>query len=267
VLLDMRHLGREKILERLPQIRELALDATGKDAVDSPIPILPGAHYTMGGIETDKWGATRVPGVYAAGECACVSVHGANRLGGNSLLDTIVFGARSATHALEYIKNHGGGKPSDRTLNAEKERLRELMSRSGGTRAPQIRRAMNETMSENTFIFRDAQGLGKAVDEMTRVRREFDQNAYVMDKSSTFNTDLVGALETDFLLDAALALATSAQARTESRGAQARTDFPDRNDQDWLKHTLAWRQPDGPPRLDYSRAVKITEFDPQVRSY
>jgi succinate dehydrogenase/fumarate reductase flavoprotein subunit len=267
VLLDMRHLGREKILERLPQIRELALDATGKDAVDSPIPILPGAHYTMGGIETDKWGATRVPGVYAAGECACVSVHGANRLGGNSLLDTIVFGARSATHALEYIKNHGGGKPSDRTLNAEKERLRELMSRSGGTRAPQIRRAMNETMSENTFIFRDAQGLGKAVDEMTRVRREFDQNAYVMDKSSTFNTDLVGALETDFLLDAALALATSAQARTESRGAQARTDFPDRNDQDWLKHTLAWRQPDGPPRLDYSRPVKITEFDPQVRSY
>ena len=102
---------------------------------------------------------------------------------------------------------------------------------------------------------------------MTRVRREFDQNAYVMDKSSTFNTDLVGALETDFLLDAALALATSAQARTESRGAQARTDFPDRNDQDWLKHTLAWRTPDGPPRLDYSRDVKITKFDPQVRTY
>ncbi|HEY3674967.1 MAG TPA: FAD-dependent oxidoreductase [Candidatus Tumulicola sp.] len=267
VLLDMRHLGREKILERLPQIRELALDATGKDAVDEPIPILPGAHYTMGGIETDKWGATRVPGVYAAGECACVSVHGANRLGGNSLLETIVFGARSATHALEYIKNNGGGKPSERTLNQERERIRALMSRTSGTRAPQLRRAMNETMSENTFIFRDATGLGKAVEEMTRVRREFDENAFVMDKSSTFNTDLVGALETDFLLDAALALATSAQSRTESRGAQARTDFPDRDDQNWLKHTLAWRQPDGPPRLDYSRAVKITQFDPQVRSY
>jgi succinate dehydrogenase / fumarate reductase flavoprotein subunit len=267
VLLDMRHLGREKILERLPQIRELALDATGKDAIDEPIPILPGAHYTMGGIETDKWGATRVPGVYAAGECACVSVHGANRLGGNSLLETIVFGARSATHALEYIKNHGGGKPSEKTLDAERDRIRGLMSRTSGTRAPQLRRAMNETMSENTFIFRDAAGLGTAVDEMTRVRREFDEKAYVMDKSATFNTDLVGALETDFLLDAALALATSAQARTESRGAQARTDFPERDDQNWLKHTLAWRQPDGPPRLDYSRAVTITKFDPQVRSY
>jgi succinate dehydrogenase / fumarate reductase flavoprotein subunit len=267
VLLDMRHLGREKILERLPQIRELALDATGKDAVDEPIPILPGAHYTMGGIETDKWGATRVPGVYAAGECACVSVHGSNRLGGNSLLETIVFGARSATHALEYIKNNGGGKPSERTLVQERERIRGLMSRTSGTRAPQLRRAMNETMSENTFIFRDAAGLGKAVEEMTRVRREFDENAYVMDKSSTFNTDLVGALETDFLLDAALALATSAQSRTESRGAQARTDYPERDDANWLKHTLAWRQPDGPPRLDYSRAVTITQFDPQVRSY
>jgi succinate dehydrogenase/fumarate reductase flavoprotein subunit len=267
VLLDMRHLGREKILERLPQIRELALDATGKDAVDEPIPILPGAHYTMGGIETDKWGATRVPGVYAAGECACVSVHGSNRLGGNSLLETIVFGARSATHALEYIKNHGGGKPSERTLNQERERIRGLMSRTSGTRVPQLRRAMNETMSENTFIFRDATGLGKAVEEMTRVRREFDENAFVMDKSSTFNTDLVGALETDFLLDAALALATSAQSRTESRGAQARTDYPERDDANWLKHTLAWRQPDGPPRLDYSRAVTITQFDPQVRSY
>jgi succinate dehydrogenase / fumarate reductase flavoprotein subunit len=267
VLLDMRHLGREKILERLPQIRELALDATGKDAVDDPIPILPGAHYTMGGIETDKWGATRVPGVYAAGECACVSVHGSNRLGGNSLLETIVFGARSATHALEYIKNHGGGKPSERTLKQERERIRGLMSRTSGTRVPQLRRAMNETMSENTFIFRDAAGLGKAVEEMTRVRREFDESAFVMDKSSTFNTDLVGALETDFLLDAALALATSAQSRTESRGAQARTDYPERDDANWLKHTLAWRQPDGPPRLDYSRAVKITQFDPQVRSY
>jgi succinate dehydrogenase / fumarate reductase flavoprotein subunit len=267
VLLDMRHLGREKILERLPQIRELALDATGKDAVDEPIPILPGAHYTMGGIETDKWGATRVPGVYAAGECACVSVHGSNRLGGNSLLETIVFGARSATHALEYIKNNGGGKPSERTLKQERERIRGLMSRTSGTRVPQLRRAMNETMSENTFIFRDATGLGKAVEEMTRVRREFDESAFVMDKSSTFNTDLVGALETDFLLDAALALATSAQSRTESRGAQARTDYPERDDANWLKHTLAWRQPDGPPRLDYSRAVTITQFDPQVRSY
>ena len=267
VLLDMRHLGREKILERLPQIRELALDATGKDAIDEPIPILPGAHYTMGGIETDKWGATRVPGVYAAGECACVSVHGSNRLGGNSLLETIVFGARAASHALDYIKSIGDVNPSTRTLNQERDRVNALLSRARGTRAPALRRAMNETMSANTFIFRDDAGLGKAVDDVARIRREFDADAYVMDKSKTFNTDLVGAFETDFLIDASLALATCAKARTESRGAQARTDYPERDDANWLKHTLAWRQQDGPPRLDYSRTVKITEFDPQVRTY
>jgi succinate dehydrogenase / fumarate reductase flavoprotein subunit len=267
VLLDMRHLGREKILERLPQIRELALDATGKDAIEEPIPILPGAHYTMGGIETDKFGATRVPGVYAAGECACVSVHGSNRLGGNSLLETIVFGARAASHALGYVKSIGGVNPSTRTLNQERDRINTLLSRARGTRAPALRRAMNETMSANTFIFRDDTGLGKAVEDVARIRREFDADAYVMDKSKTFNTDLVGALETDFLIDASLALATAAKARTESRGAQARTDYPERDDANWLKHTLAWRQADGPPRLDYSRTVTITEFDPQVRTY
>jgi succinate dehydrogenase / fumarate reductase, flavoprotein subunit len=267
VLLDMRHLGREKILERLPQIRELALDATGKDAVNEPIPILPGAHYTMGGIETDKYGATRVPGVYAAGECACVSVHGANRLGGNSLLETIVYGSRAAKHALDYIKNVGGVKPSERTLRAEQDRVNALLASKGGTRAPKLRRAMNETMSENAFIFRDQQGLTKAVEDLDRVRKEFDAGVYVMDKSKTFNTDLVSTFETDFLIDASYALAKCALERTESRGAQARTDYPERDDEHWLKHTLAWRQPDGSPRLDYSRAVTITKFEPQVRTY
>ncbi len=151
VLLDMRHLGREKILERLPQIRELALDATGKDAIDEPIPILPGAHYTMGGIETDKWGATRVPGVYAAGECACVSVHGANRLGGNSLLETIVFGARAASHALDYIKSIGDVNPSTRTLKQERDRVNALLSRARGTRAPALRRR-DERNDEREYL-------------------------------------------------------------------------------------------------------------------
>ena len=267
VLLDMRHLGREKILERLPQIRELALDATGKDAINEPIPILPGAHYTMGGIETDKWGATRVPGVYAAGECANVSVHGANRLGGNSLLETIVFGARSASHALDYIKTVGTVKESARTLKQEQDRIAGLLSRTSGTRAPQLRRKMNETMSENAFIFRDEKGLQKAVEDLKAVRREFDEKVYVMDKSSTFNTDLVGALETDFLIDSSLTLAAGSLARKESRGAQARTDYPERDDANWLKHTLAWREADGSPRLDYSRGVTITKYDPQVRTY
>jgi succinate dehydrogenase / fumarate reductase flavoprotein subunit len=267
VLLDMRHLGREKILERLPQIRELALDATGKDAINEPIPILPGAHYTMGGIETDKWGATRVPGVYAAGECSCVSVHGANRLGGNSLLDTIVFGARSAKHAIEYIKKVGNVEPSKKTLKQEQDRIGTLLSRTSGNRSPVLRHAMNKTMSDNTFIFRDAAGLQKAVADLTQIRKEFDETAYVMDKSKTFNTDLIGTLETDFLIDASLALATGAEARQESRGAQARTDFPERDDANWMKHTLAWRQPQGPPRLDYSRGVTITKYPPEVRTY
>jgi succinate dehydrogenase / fumarate reductase, flavoprotein subunit len=267
VLLDMRHLGREKILERLPQIRELALDATGKDAINEPIPILPGAHYTMGGIEADKNGATRVPGVYAAGECACISVHGANRLGGNSLLDTIVFGARAAKHAIGYIKTAGNVEPSDKTLKQEQDRIGTLLSRTSGNRSPVLRAAMNATMSENTFIFRDAGGLSKAVADLTKIRKEFDETAYVMDKSKTFNTDLIGTLETDFLIDASLALAAGAEARQESRGAQARTDFPERDDANWMKHTLAWRQPQGPPRLDYSRGVTITKFAPEVRSY
>ncbi len=267
VLLDLRHLGREKILERLPQIRELALDATGKDAVLEPIPILPGAHYTMGGIETDKWGATRVPGVYAAGECACVSVHGANRLGGNSLLETIVFGARAASHAVDYIKSIGNVRPSERTLKQEQDRVNHLLSRNEGTRAPKLRHAMNETMSENTFIFRDKAGLTEAVRELDRVRKEFDANAYVMDKSSTFNTDLVNTFETDFLIDAAYALAKGALHRTESRGAQSRTDYPERDDEKWMVHTLAFRDADGSPRLDYSRKVTITKFPPQVRTY
>lgn len=267
VLLDMRHLGREKILERLPQIRELALDATGKDAIDEPIPILPGAHYTMGGIETDTWGATRVPGVYAAGECACVSVHGANRLGGNSLLDTIVFGARAAKHAVEYIKGVGEVRTSENTLRAEQDRIKALLSRKDGTRAPVLRRKMNETMSANAFIFRDAVGLAQAVQDLVAVREEFDRHAIVMDKSATFNTDLVGTMETDFLIDTALCLAASSLARPESRGAQARTDFPERNDKEWLKHTLAWRNPTGAPRLDYSRAVTITNYEPTVRTY
>jgi len=267
VLLDLRHLGREKILERLPQIRELALDATGKDAINDPIPILPGMHYTMGGIETDIWGATRVPGVYAAGECASPSVHGANRLGGNSLLETIVFGARAAKHACDYIKTAGEPKPSERTLQQEKDRINNWLSKPGGTRAPQLRAAMQNVMSENVFIFRNEAQLQKAVDQLLEIRKRFDEEVYVMDKSKTFNTDLVGTMETDYLIDVAMCVANGALARTESRGAQARTDYPERDDEKWLVHTLAWRQDGRNPRLDYSRKVTITKWQPQVRTY
>jgi succinate dehydrogenase / fumarate reductase flavoprotein subunit len=265
VMLDLRHLGREKILERLPQIRELALDATGKDAIDSPIPILPGMHYAMGGIETDKFGATRIPGVYAAGECACVSVHGANRLGGNSLLETIVFGSRSARHAAQYIKNLGDVKASTRTLKSEQDRIAEILGRTGGERHPAVRKQMNSLMSENVFIFRNDAELTKAVAGLRDVR-EAAKTMTVMDKSKTFNTDLTGLLETEFLIDIAQPIALGALNRTESRGAQARTDFPERDDEKWMVHTLM-HHTDGDPTPDYSRKVTMTKWEPTVRSY
>jgi succinate dehydrogenase / fumarate reductase flavoprotein subunit len=267
VLLDLRHLGREKILERLPQIRELALDATGKDAIDTPIPILPGMHYAMGGIETDKFGATRIPGVYAAGEAACVSVHGANRLGGNSLLETIVFGARSAKHAVQYIKSVGSVRQSERTLRAESDRIAGILARSGGPRHPQVRKQMNDVMSDNVFIFRNENDLSTAVAGLQAVR-EAAQTMTVMDKSKTFNTDLVGFLETEFLVDVAMPIALGALKRTESRGAQARTDFPNRDDEKWLVHTLMHHtSPTTDPTPDYSREVAFTKYKPEVRSY
>jgi succinate dehydrogenase / fumarate reductase flavoprotein subunit len=265
VFLDLRHLGREKILERLPQIRELALDATGKDAIDTPIPILPGMHYAMGGIACDKDGATAIPGVYAAGECSCVSVHGANRLGGNSLLETIVFGSRAAKHAATYTKSVGEVRPSERTLQAEKDRLAELKSRTSGERHAQVRKRLNDAMSDHVFIFRDEAGLTQAVDKLREVR-DAAKSMRVMDKSSTFNTDLINTLETQFLVDIADPIAHGALLRTESRGAQSRTDFPDRDDVNWLKHTLMYKT-DGDPRPDFSRQVTITKFQPEVRTY
>jgi succinate dehydrogenase / fumarate reductase flavoprotein subunit len=267
VMLDLRHLGREKILERLPQIRELALDATGIDAIDAPIPILPGMHYAMGGVATDKFGATTVPGVYAAGEVACVSVHGANRLGGNSLLETIVFGARSAKHAVNYVKSVGSVRQSERTLKAEKDRIAGILARSGGPRHSEVRKRVNSAMSDNVFIFRDEKGLTTAVDQLREVR-EAAQTMTVMDKSTTFNTDLVGLLETEFLVDVAMPIAYGALKRDESRGAQSRTDFPERNDDKWLVHSLMhYKGATVDPEPDYSRKVTFTKYKPEVRSY
>jgi succinate dehydrogenase / fumarate reductase flavoprotein subunit len=267
VFLDLRHLGREKILERLPQIRELALDATGKDAIDTPIPILPGMHYWMGGIATDKFGATTIPGVYAAGECACVSVHGANRLGGNSLLETIVFGHRSATHAANYAKSVGDVRPSERTYKSEVDRINGILARTGGERHPQTRKALNTAMSDHAFIFRNDKELGEGEAALRQVR-EMAQKMTTMDKSRTFNTDLVGLLETEFLVDISMPVMTGARNRTESRGAQYRTDFTERDDVNWLKHTLMHYQgPTADPKPDYSRAVTFTKFQPEVRTY
>jgi succinate dehydrogenase / fumarate reductase flavoprotein subunit len=267
VLLDLRHLGREKILERLPQIRELALDATGKDAIDTPIPILPGTHYTMGGVACDKDGATNIPGVYAAGEVACVSVHGANRLGGNSLLETIVFGSRAAKHAANYIKSNGAVRPSERTLQSERDRIAGILARNGGERHSHVRKAVNGAMSDHAFIFRDRPTLEKGLDRL-RDARQAATTMTVQDKSKTFNTDLVNLLETEFLVDIATPIMYGALLREESRGAQARTDFPERDDQNWLKHTLMhYRGMTNDPQPDFSRPATITKWQPMVRTY
>jgi succinate dehydrogenase / fumarate reductase flavoprotein subunit len=267
VMLDLRHLGREKILERLPQIRELALDATGKDGIDTPIPILPGMHYAMGGIETDKWGATRIPGVYAAGEVACVSVHGANRLGGNSLLETIVFGARSAKHAADYIKKVGDVRPSEKTLQSEQDRIKAILARTGGLRHTQVRKMVNDAMSDHAFIFRNETELTAGMQAL-REAREAATTMTVMDKSKTFNTDLVTLLETEFLSDVAQPIMLGALNRQESRGAQSRTDFPDRDDEKWQVHTLMrFNGPTTDPTPDYSRKVTMTKWAPTVRTY
>jgi len=264
VLLDLRHLGREKILERLPQIRELAIDIAGVDCIEAPIPIRPGAHYSMGGVKTDANGATYVKGLYAAGECACVSVHGSNRLGGNSLLETVVFGRRSGAAAGEYSRQCDPGAFPDSQPAAEEARLRSILAREKGPKAHAVRKEMQLTMHQDMGIFREKAKLAEAVEKMRKLKQQY-QGVIVDDKGWVFNTNLTNTLETGFLLDAAEAMAAGGLAREESRGSHSRRDFPKRDDEKWLKHTLAYRTADG-PRLEYLD-VAITKWTPAERSY
>ncbi len=260
VLLDLRHLGRARIMERLPQIRELAIEFAGVDPIETPIPVRPGAHYQMGGVRTNQWGETEVPGLYAAGECACVSVHGANRLGGNSLLETIVFGRRAGARATEAV----AGKPpralSDAILKAEEARIKRLMTNDGPERAWQVRDELGRVMSLNLGIFRTKQSMTEAGERVLALKERADR-VCLQDRGRIFNTDLIQALELQSLLDVAETIVAGALARGESRGAHYRADFPNRDDADWLRHTLARRAPEG-PRLSYT-PVTITRFQPK----
>ncbi|MDQ6735485.1 MAG: FAD-binding protein [Nitrospirota bacterium] len=260
VLLDLRHLGRQRIMERLPQIRELAIEFAGVDPIESPIPVRPGAHYQMGGVRTDQWGETEIPGLYAAGECACVSVHGANRLGGNSLLETIVFGRRAGQRAGEHVRQVTPRALSEGTLKAEQARIAALMSNPGPERAWQIREELGKTLSQNLGIFRTKASMTNA---LHRVQALKERAARVMlqDHGKVFNTDLIQALELDSLLDIAETIAAGGIAREESRGAHYRSDFPNRDDAKWLKHTLAYWNVSG-PHLRYA-PVAITRFPPK----
>ncbi len=260
VLLDLRHLGRERILERLPQIRELSIEFAGIDPIETPIPVRPGAHYQMGGVRTNQWAETEIAGLYAAGECACVSVHGANRLGGNSLLETIVFGRRAGAKAAEYVRQVKPRALSDAALRTEEARIRRLLSQHGAERAWQVREELGRVMSQNLGIFRTRQSMLEAWDKVRELKLRASR-VYVQDKGRIFNTDLIQALELESLVEIAETIVAGAVAREESRGAHYRSDFPKRDDVNWLKHTLAYRTPAG-PSLKYA-PVTITRFPPK----
>jgi succinate dehydrogenase flavoprotein subunit len=268
VLLDLTHLGAKKITTVLHGSRELAMDYAGVDPIEEPIPVRPGSHYHMGGIDTDMWGRTVMPGLYASGECACVSVHGANRLGGNSLLETVVFGRRSGAAAAQDVRANGsGGVFSPSAVRVAERRIAQLLYNFDGVRPHVLRDELADTMYTNAGIFRTAEGLGRCAADVADLRDRFRDGLgiVIQDKSHTFNSDLIQALELGSLLQMADCLVAGAVARTESRGAHSRLDHPDRDDENWLRHTLAGYD-DGHVSLDY-RPVTITEFEPAVRAY
>jgi succinate dehydrogenase flavoprotein subunit len=266
VLLDLRHLGAERILERLHGTRELSLTFAGVDPIYEPIPVRPGAHYHMGGVDTDVWGRTSLEGLYAAGEVACVSVHGANRLGGNALMETITFGKRAGGHAAEWaLANTTVQVPESAVSDAERD-LKALLDRGGGERPWSIRDELAETMHVNFGVFRREEQMTKQGELVEELRERYER-VVVDDKGDVFNSDLTQALELGFLLDLARCMVVSGLARKESRGAHARPyDYPDRDDENFMRHTLVDLDPDGSPRLNW-KPVTVTKWEPMERKY
>jgi succinate dehydrogenase / fumarate reductase flavoprotein subunit len=264
VLLDLRHLGEARIQERLPQIRELATDFAGVDPVDAPVPIRPGAHYTMGGIRVNTECASPVRGLFAAGECSAVSVHGSNRLGGNSLLETVVFGKIAGTSAARYAREHDYAAFPANAVETQERRRRELFGGRGGEKVAELRDAMQAAMNEHFHIFRYEKQMAEGLKKIQDLRRRY-MDVSIADTSLVFNTALCEAFELGGMLDLAEVIAMGALARTESRGAHARTDYPDRDDASWLKHTVATYTPEG-PRLSYE-PVTMGKFQPMERVY
>ena len=266
VLLDCTHLGEKLIMEKLSQIRELGIDLTGKDMIKEPVPIRPGMHYLMGGIKTDIDGQTNLPGVYAAGECANVSVHGGNRLGANSLLDTIVFGERSGAHAAYFARGQSYINVNENEVVAREEhRLQGMLDRpDNGDRWGKIRLAMGDSMNRNVAVFRDKEGIEETIHELQELKTRYG-GVPVHNKGKVFNTDLIFALELGFMLDCAEAIAVSALERKESRGAQFRIDYPSRDDENWLKHIVVSQGEVGPELSNLP--VTITKWTPEERKY
>ncbi|MDN3513297.1 MAG: FAD-binding protein [Candidatus Brocadia sp.] len=267
VHLDLRHLGEEKILQRLPGIREICMEFAGIDPVRAPIPIQPGQHYAMGGIDCNTECETVIEGFYAAGEAACVSVHGANRLGGNSLLDTIVFGAIAGSNAAGYIRDLKGRKCETilkNTLKLTEQRIGALCKSEGDEVPVDIKVTLNKVMDNKVGIFREASRLKEALDEIKTLQERY-KKIKLNYTGKRVNLSLIWALELKGSLDVAEAVVAGALAREESRGSHFRTDFPKRDDAVWLKHTLAFFTAEG-ARLDY-KPVNIGPFEPKERKY
>ncbi len=268
VYLDIRHLGEKKIDKKIPFVRELSKNYAGIDPVYEPIPVRPVVHYMMGGIDTDITGATALPGFYAAGECACVSINGANRLGSNSLTELLVFGRRAGTAAAQFALENTVLDTALLELQAsdEQERIsRNFFRKDGGTeRIFTLRKEMNETMETSAGIYRSEKSLRETRDKIKELKDRFS-NINMEDKSLNFNTELTTALELEFMLDVAETIVYSALERTESRGSHQRTDFPERDDEKFLKHSLVY-QGDDEPRIDYKDVV-ITKWPPGERVY
>ncbi len=268
VHLDLQHLGEDKINKKIPFVRELARKYIGIDPVYEPIPVRPVVHYMMGGINTDVTAKTTLAGLYAAGETACVSINGANRLGSNSLTECLVFGARAGRSAAEYASAQPSpsSKPLEALARDEQRRLdQQFLRKEGGKeRIATIRQEMQKTMDEGAGIYRNEEAMQKMCNTLKQLRERFKEISFD-DRGSIFNTEVITALELDFMLDVAGAIAHSAVNRKESRGSHTRSDFPKRDDENFLKHSLAHRTADG-PRIDYS-PVTITRWQPEERKY
>ena len=269
VHLDMRHLGEAKINERLPMVRDLASSYVGADPVHELVPVRPVVHYMMGGIHTDIDAGTSLPGLYAAGECACVSINGANRLGSNSLTELLVFGGRAGRHAAEYARESGRTVDESRLLKqaeAARDRVGELFLREDlGERVAVLRKEMNETMEEGAGIYRTDASLQETCNKLAELHRRHSR-VHLEDKSNVFNTQLIYTIEMRSMLAAAEAIAHSALQRRESRGSHQRLDYVARDDENYLKHSLAYYNGEDAPRIEYLD-VTITKSQPAERVY
>jgi succinate dehydrogenase / fumarate reductase flavoprotein subunit len=267
IFLDVTVVPRKRTLEALREIVNLGKDFAGVDITREPIMIRPGQHYIMGGVKTDVDGRTPIEGLYAAGEVACVSVHGGNRLGANSLLDTLIFGRRSGEHAAARAASMVMPKiEANAQLQEDAARLEAIIARPReGRRVSEIKNELGEMMNRQAAVFRDEQGLQSALETIARLKEE-TARAWIDDRGTVFNQDVLGALELGYMIDCAETTVVGALERKESRGAQFRTDFPERNDEQWLKHIDISLGADGEPQVSYS-PVTITQWQPEERKY